>query len=76
MRIAVHGRLRFDTDRPKLESVLSLLNKKFESVSYTQSLAEVGGVQALITFLETTSLHQDNLMRLFASEETEPSSNP
>jgi NAD+ kinase len=45
MRIAVHGRLRFDTDRPKLESVLSLLNKKFESVSYTQSLAEVGGVQ-------------------------------
>ncbi|MBP9151563.1 MAG: NAD kinase [Flavobacteriales bacterium] len=46
MRIAVHGRLRFDTDRPKLESVLNVLNKKFESVSYTQSLAEVGGVQA------------------------------
>ncbi|MCF8460732.1 MAG: NAD kinase [Flavobacteriales bacterium] len=46
MRIAVHGRLRFDTDRPKLESVLNVLNKKFESVSYTRSLAEVGGVQA------------------------------
>ncbi|MCF8464769.1 MAG: NAD kinase [Flavobacteriales bacterium] len=46
MRIAVHGRLRFDTDRPKLESVLSVLNQKFESVSYTQSLAEVGGVQS------------------------------
>ncbi len=46
MRIAVHGRLRFDTDRPKLESVLGMLNKKFEDVSYTQSLAEIGGVRA------------------------------
>lgn len=46
MRIAVHGRLRSDTDRSKLESVLSTLDQKFGSVSYTQNLAEVGGVQS------------------------------
>ncbi len=46
MRIAVHGRLRFDTDRSKLESVLSMLHQKFDSVSYTRSLAEVSGVLA------------------------------
>jgi len=42
MQIAVHGRLRFDTDRPRLEAVLEALNQKFDSVFYTNELAEIG----------------------------------
>lgn len=44
MRIAVHGRLRYDADRPRLEVILGLLNQKFSSVSYTEELAQIGGV--------------------------------
>lgn len=44
MRIAVHGRLRFDSDRPRLEAFLNMLNNKFLSVSYTKGLAEIGGL--------------------------------
>ena len=44
MRIIVHGRLRFHTDLPKLESVLNTLNNKFDSVCYTPDLAQIGGI--------------------------------
>ncbi|HAP68776.1 MAG TPA: NAD kinase [Flavobacteriales bacterium] len=44
MQIAVHGRLRFESDRPRLQAVLNVLNQKFQSISYTQELAEIGGL--------------------------------
>lgn len=42
MRIAVHGRLRYEADRPRLEAILRLLEQKFQSVCYTEELALVG----------------------------------
>ena len=44
MQIAVHGRLRFESDRPSLQAVLNVLDQKFQSVSYTNELAEIGGL--------------------------------
>lgn len=46
MRIAVHGRLRYETDRPRLEAILQQLATKFESVSFTRDLATLGGINA------------------------------
>ena len=46
MRIAVHGRLRYETDRPRLEAILQLLHQKFQSVSFTQEMAQMGGVDS------------------------------
>lgn len=43
MRIIVHGRLRFDTDLPKLKAVLSALHRRFDEVSYTPNLAQAVG---------------------------------
>ncbi|MCF8275227.1 MAG: NAD kinase [Flavobacteriales bacterium] len=45
MRIAVHGRLRFEADKRRLESVINSLLSKFESVSFTQDLASIGAVE-------------------------------
>lgn len=44
MRIVVHGRLRFESDRPKLEAVISTITQKFNSVFYTHALSEIGVV--------------------------------
>lgn len=44
MRIAVHGRLRFETDRPRLETLIQKLLAKFDSVTFTKDLADVGGI--------------------------------
>ena len=41
MRVVVHGRLRFEQDRPRLEKVLGLITNKFEDVAYTSELAEI-----------------------------------
>ncbi|MFM1875378.1 MAG: hypothetical protein RL266_1115 [Bacteroidota bacterium] len=41
MRIAVHGRLRYEADRPRLDAILRLLKQKFQSVCYTEELALV-----------------------------------
>ena len=41
MRIIVHGRLRFESDRPKMAAVLSTITQKFESVFYTQAFSEI-----------------------------------
>lgn len=46
MQIIVHGRLRFEADRPKLKAVLSTIMQKFESISYTQDFSEIGIVQS------------------------------
>jgi NAD+ kinase len=46
MKLAVHGRLRFESDRPRLQAVLNVIKQKFETASYTQELAEISGVPA------------------------------
>lgn len=46
MRVAVHGRLRFEKDRPRLISVLETLNKCFDEVFYSESLAQLESVEA------------------------------
>ncbi|MGB1317342.1 MAG: NAD kinase [Flavobacteriales bacterium] len=46
MRVAVHGRLRFEKDRPRLTSVLKTLNKCFDEVFYSESLAELESVDS------------------------------
>lgn len=45
MRVAVHGRLRFEADRPRLEAILQKLLSKFDSVSFTRDLASMGRIQ-------------------------------
>ena len=40
MRIAVHGRLRFESDQERLAAILSSLNKKFGTVSLTKELVQ------------------------------------
>ncbi|MCB9186257.1 MAG: NAD kinase [Flavobacteriales bacterium] len=44
MRVAVHGRLRYEADRPRLEAIFQLLNQRFEEVFYTPDLAEIDGI--------------------------------
>lgn len=46
MRVAVHGRLRFDSDRPRLEAVLKTLTDCFESVAYSVTLQDLNGVDS------------------------------
>lgn len=46
MRVAVHGRLRYEKDRPRLISVLETLNKCFDEVYYSDSLAQLEGVES------------------------------
>jgi NAD+ kinase len=46
MRVAVHGRLRFEKDRPRLISVLETLKKCFDEVFYSESLAQLESVEA------------------------------
>ena len=56
MRLAVHGRVRFDTDRPRLETVLEILRSKFESVKYTSGLVGMRGVESKL-IIETPKLN-------------------
>lgn len=44
MRIAVHGRLRYGSERPRLEEVLYALGQKSDSIFYTSELAEIDGI--------------------------------
>ena len=44
MRIAVHGRLRYEADRPRLEAILELLKERFSEVFFTEGLAEMNGI--------------------------------
>lgn len=53
MRVAVHGRLRFDEDRPRLLAVLKALSDCFEAVSYSESLRDLEGVESGQVFSET-----------------------
>ena len=46
MRVAVHGRLRYEKDRPRLISVLETLSKCFDEVYYSESLAQLEGVES------------------------------
>lgn len=41
MRIAVHGRLRYETDRPRLEALLQQIRSKFSSVILSKDLAAI-----------------------------------
>ncbi len=41
MRIAVHGRLRYETDRPRLEALLQQIRSKFSSVILSKDLATI-----------------------------------
>jgi len=43
MRVAVHGRVRFETDRPRLEAILKLITERFSEVHLTEELAEMDG---------------------------------
>lgn len=45
MRVAVHGRLRFDADRPRLTAVLKTLTDCFGSVSYSETLQDLEGIE-------------------------------
>lgn len=45
MRIVVHGRLRFEADRPRLQAILKKLIIKFKAVSITKDLSLMGGVE-------------------------------
>lgn len=42
MRIIVHGRLRFESDRNTLQSIIDLIESEFESVVYTEALSTTG----------------------------------
>ncbi len=44
MKVAVHGRLRFETDRPRMVSVLNSLQQRFEEVFYSKSLLALDGI--------------------------------
>ena len=44
MTIAVHGRLRYEADRPRLEAILELLKERFSEVFFTEGLAEMNGI--------------------------------
>lgn len=41
MKVAVHGRLRFDSDRPRLEAIIKLLRTKFGTLHFTKDLARM-----------------------------------
>ncbi len=43
MRVAVHGRVRFETDRPRLEAILKLITERFSEVHVTQELSKMDG---------------------------------
>ncbi len=44
MRVAVHGRLRFEKDRPRLTAVLQSLKDCFDGLAYTETLRDIEGV--------------------------------
>ncbi len=46
MKVAVHGRLRFETDRPRMVSVLNSLQQRFEGVFYSKSLLALDGISS------------------------------
>lgn len=46
MKVAVHGRLRFETDRPRMVSVLNSLQQRFEEVFYSKSLLALDGISS------------------------------
>lgn len=46
MRVAVHGRLRYEADRPRLEAILELLKDKFSEVLFTEELAQMNGISS------------------------------
>jgi NAD+ kinase len=52
MRVAVHGRLRFDSDRPRLEAVLKTLTDCFGSVGYSETLQDLEGIESHQVFTD------------------------
>ncbi len=44
MRVAVHGRLRFDADHPRLTAVLKTLTDCFGPISYSETLRNLDGI--------------------------------
>ncbi len=39
MHVAVHGRLRYEADRSRLEAIIKLIKERFDAVSFTEELA-------------------------------------
>ena len=58
MRIAVHGRLRFESDQERLAAILSTLNNKFRTVSLTKELANATGVSASNSIIENPKIQK------------------
>ena len=52
MKVAVHGRLRYESDRLRMEEILKLVESKFEEIGYSEHLAERLGVTNQKTFLD------------------------
>lgn len=58
MRVAVHGRLRYEADRPRLELILEMLKEKFSEVFFTEDLAQMNGISGNAV-IDNSRLGQD-----------------
>ncbi|MCB0754970.1 MAG: NAD kinase [Flavobacteriales bacterium] len=59
MRIAVHGRLRYESDRLRMEEILRIIDSKFQYVSYSEHLVQRLGAQDRNMF-DSASLNADD----------------
>lgn len=41
MKVAVHGRLRYEADKPRLEAIIQLLKQKFHKLHFTRELVQM-----------------------------------
>lgn len=45
MKVLVHGRFRYEHDRPRFISVLEAINARFKDVAYTEELVAISGMR-------------------------------
>lgn len=65
MRIIVHGRLRFESDRDTLQSIIDVIESEFEAVVYTKALS-ITGAQLNGEVIDGSTLEQNQFDCIFS----------